>query len=100
MARRQEIILQKGWLEGAPAPISNRPSSVEPLLSPFKSTELYSPEEIATISKVERDTVYTWISQGEFRASKLGRVWRVMGSELVSFFNKNTNNQSRKYAED
>jgi excisionase family DNA binding protein len=45
----------------------------------------YTPEEISTLLKVPKATVYTWIRNGRLYAERFGRVLRVPKSSLEEF---------------
>lgn len=44
--------------------------------------EIYTPEEVATILKVTRKTVYDWIKNNELDARKIGRRWYITPKAL------------------
>lgn len=48
-----------------------------------------SPEEIANKYNVKADTVRKWIRERKIKAAKLGRVWRVLESDLDEFIKYN-----------
>lgn len=42
----------------------------------------YSPEEVADILKVSRQSVYNWLRGGTLKGVKIGDVWRVRAEDL------------------
>lgn len=46
----------------------------------------YTPEEVADILKVNKNTVYELIKSGEISAKKLGRVYRIPATSLSFVF--------------
>ncbi len=42
----------------------------------------YTPEEIAELLKVSRETVYNWLRAGKLKGTKVFNFWRVSESEL------------------
>ncbi len=47
--------------------------------------QLYTPEEIASILKTTRKTVYIWLRSGKLKARKAGKMWRIPQSALDEF---------------
>lgn len=43
---------------------------------------LYTPEEVAELLKVSRETVYNWLRSGKLQGIKIGHFWRISESEL------------------
>lgn len=52
------------------------------------SQRLYSTLEVAKMFGVTEYTVRDWIKEKKFRATKLGKRWRIPESELVKFANE------------
>lgn len=46
---------------------------------------IYTPEEVAQLYKVTRQTVYNWISAGQLSAIRVGGHVRIRQSDLDSF---------------
>lgn len=46
---------------------------------------LYTIEEVATILKVTKRTVYNYINSGALIAAKIGKHWRIKALDLKSF---------------
>jgi len=42
----------------------------------------YTPEEIAELLKVSRETVYNWLRAGKLKGAKVFNFWRISESEL------------------
>ncbi len=51
----------------------------------METNEYFTPEEIAKMFKVKKNTVYIWIRKGKLRAVKLGSLLRVPKSALEEF---------------
>ncbi len=51
----------------------------------------YTPEEVAAQLKVARRTVYTWLSRGQLRGSRLGNLWRITEADLHAFLDARRN---------
>ncbi len=46
--------------------------------------ELYRPDEVASLLRVTRQTVYNWIEQGDLRATKItGRALRIHRDDIL-----------------
>ena len=50
--------------------------------------ELLTPEEVAALLKVERNTIYIWLRANELKGVKVGDLWRVRKSDLNEFLTK------------
>ena len=48
--------------------------------------QTYTPEEVATILKLNKNTVYDLIDRGEIVAKKLGKVYRIPASSIAFAF--------------
>lgn len=48
--------------------------------------QTYTPEEVATILKLNKNTVYELISKGEIIAKKLGKVYRIPAASISFAF--------------
>lgn len=51
----------------------------------MSETEFLTPEEVATICRVTRRTVYRWLEEGELSAYRAGRGWRISRQQLEEF---------------
>lgn len=49
--------------------------------------KLYTPEEVAELLKVSRETVYNWLRSGKLKAVKISHFWRISESELKCLLN-------------
>ena len=49
---------------------------------------LYTPEEVARKVKVERQTVYHWLSSGRLRGLRVGSTWRITEEDLLNFMTR------------
>jgi excisionase family DNA binding protein len=50
---------------------------------------LFTPEEVARKVKVERQTVYHWLSSGMLRGLRIGSTWRITEEDLMDFMTRN-----------
>jgi excisionase family DNA binding protein len=67
----------------------------------FKEDRLYSPTEVAQILRVSRVTVTRSIKLGRLQAMRVGSQWRVLGSEVLKYLERETSRalgQRRKVA--
>ncbi len=48
----------------------------------------YTPEEIAELLKVSRETVYNWLRAGKLKGTKVFNFWRIPESELNRLLNR------------
>ncbi len=51
---------------------------------------LYTPEEVARKVKVERQTVYHWLSSGRLRGLRVGSTWRITEEDLLQFMTRHS----------
>jgi excisionase family DNA binding protein len=47
--------------------------------------ELFTPSEVAERLRVTREVVYKWLQSGKMKGIRVGRHWRVRGSDLNAF---------------
>ncbi len=47
--------------------------------------KVYTPEEAATLLKVTTRTLYSYLSKGDIRSAKIGRVWRITDGDIRAF---------------
>lgn len=50
------------------------------------STKVYTPEQVAVILQLSKNTVYQLIKQGEIVAKKIGKVYRIPASSISFVF--------------
>ncbi len=50
------------------------------------STKTYTPEQVATILQLSKNTVYGLINRGEIIAKKIGRVYRIPAQSISFVF--------------
>ena len=50
------------------------------------STRVYTPEQVADILQLSKNTVYELISRGEIVAKKIGKVYRIPASSISFVF--------------
>ena len=60
------------------------------------SRPLLTIHEVAGLLKVKESTVRTWIKDGDLRAVKFGREWRVIQKDLESYLNDHANRPPAK----
>jgi excisionase family DNA binding protein len=52
---------------------------------------LLTVHEVAALLKVRESTIRAWINEGDLRAIRFGREWRVAEKDLESFLNTHAN---------
>jgi len=65
-------------------------------LDRIEESRLYRTGEIAELVGVTRQAVVHWIKKGWVEAIRVGRHYRVKGSELKRFLNEGTENACRR----
>lgn len=55
------------------------------------SRPLLTIHEVADLLKVKESTVRTWIKDGDLRAVKFGREWRVVQKDLEAYLDAHAN---------
>lgn len=56
------------------------------MFSTIPDTKAYTPEQVAEMLQLSRNTVYGLISRGEIIAKKLGKVYRIPSSSISFLF--------------
>ncbi len=56
------------------------------MFSQFDTTKVYTPEQVASILQLSKNTVYELISRGEIVAKRIGKVYRVPAASLSFVF--------------
>lgn len=56
------------------------------IFSPTNSPKVYTPEQVAEILQLSKNTVYNLINKGEIVAKKIGKVYRIPASSLSFVF--------------
>jgi excisionase family DNA binding protein len=64
-------------------------------MDPF---QLYTIEETTQILKVTQRTVYNFISNGQLKAVKIGKYWRIKHTDLQDFIDRGSSNQAMTFA--
>jgi len=54
--------------------------------SPIIPNQVYTPEQVAAILQLSKNTVYNLIGKGEIPAKKLGKVYRIPATSLSFIF--------------
>lgn len=57
----------------------------------MEGKKLYSINELTVILKVTQHTLYKYIKNGDLKAHKIGKYWRVFSPDLETFLNQGTN---------
>jgi len=60
---------------------------------------LYTPEEVARKVKVERQTVYHWLSAGLLRGLRVGSTWRITEEDLMNFMTRHSRRKTTEPTE-
>jgi len=56
----------------------------------MEGRRIYSINELTLILKVTQHTLYKYIKNGDLKARKIGKYWRVLPSDLETFLNEGT----------
>jgi len=56
----------------------------------FEQDRLYSTQEVADITGIPRVSLAMYARQGRIKAVKVGKNWRMKGSEVTAFLEKGT----------
>lgn len=54
----------------------------------IENSKLYTPEEVADMLKVKKQTVWKWLRQGILHGVKIGKLWRIPEKDLTEFLEK------------
>ena len=55
----------------------------------FKNNDILTIQEVATVLKVNKRTVYRWVNSGDLKIARIGRkTYRVFESDLKKFIRK------------
>lgn len=66
----------------------------------LNKNKIYTVEETATLLQIRRETVSKLLNEKKLRASKIGRIWRVQGDDIVKFLRENENTEKVTRLED
>ena len=64
------------------------------------STKVYTPEQVAAILQLSKNTVYDLINRGEIIAKKIGKVYRIPASSISFVFTGLDNDLLKAQQED
>lgn len=56
------------------------------MFNAFDVTKVYTPEQVAEILQLSKNTVYELINRGEILAKKFGKLYRIPSTSLSFFF--------------
>ncbi len=56
------------------------------MFNTFNTTKAYTPEQVADMLQLSKNTVYELISRGEIVAKKIGKLYRIPPTSLSFFF--------------
>jgi len=56
----------------------------------MEGRRIYSINELTLILKVTQHTLYKYIKNGDLKARKIGKYWRVLPQDLEAFLNEGT----------
>lgn len=59
----------------------------------LKEIKVYTLKEVEDMLSVTRRTVYNYIKNGDLKATKIGKYWRVQHEDLQDFINRGTKHQ-------
>ena len=56
------------------------------MLNTINTSRAYTPEQVATLLQLSKNTIYELINKGEIVAKKLGKVYRIPATSLSFMF--------------
>lgn len=56
------------------------------MLNPIDVTKAYTPEQVAEMLQLSKNTVYELIGRGEIVAKKIGKLYRISAPSISFFF--------------
>ena len=56
------------------------------MINALDTSRVYTPEQIATMLQLSKNTVYELIARGEIVAKKIGKVYRIPAASIAFFF--------------
>lgn len=56
------------------------------MLNPISANKAYTPQQVASMLQLSKNTVYQLINRGEIIAKKIGKVYRIPASSLSFIF--------------
>lgn len=56
------------------------------MFNTFDTTKVYTPEQVAEMLQLSKNTVYDLINRGEIMAKKIGKLYRIPSASLSFFF--------------
>ncbi len=56
----------------------------------MEELKVYTLKEVEQILKVTQRTLYTYIQNGQLKATKMGKYWRVKHADMAEFIDKGT----------
>jgi len=56
------------------------------MFNTIDTTKVYTPEQVADLLQLSKNTVYELISRGEIMAKKIGKLYRIPSTSLSFFF--------------
>lgn len=56
------------------------------MFNTFDATKVYTPEQVADMLQLSKNTVYDLIGRGEIMAKKIGKLYRIPSTSLSFFF--------------
>lgn len=60
----------------------------------MEEIKVYTLEEVRDILKLTQRTLYNYIKNGDLKATKIGKYWRVQHTDLEEFIEKGTNKKA------
>ena len=60
----------------------------------MEEIKVYTLEEVREILKLTQRTLYNYIKNGDLKATKIGKYWRVQHTDLEEFIEKGTNKKA------
>ncbi len=59
------------------------------------TTEYPTDQEVATLVKVDTETIYRWLWSGKLPGAKIGDSWRIRKSDIEAFFGKSKETEGK-----
>lgn len=61
---------------------------------------IYTPQEVADLLKLKKNTVYEMIKRGDIRAAKLGKSFRILASDIDAYLGQDKKETTKSYVEE
>lgn len=58
--------------------------------------KIYTVDQTAAVLQLRRETILRKLYANELRGSKIGRIWRIKGNDIIKFLDKHENVKEEK----